>query len=138
MQDTGNLRDVKHTCGRAGSPHSCGIEAACTDADQSQFCRWGVPWLLPTQLVEDRVRAGTPQGERGTGHSCRYTHKCRYTHAYSHTLRCRVLSLTVSLELCVCDKSITPHRQIQSSVARSSLQPGFLIDILIGRFECRL
>ena len=149
MQDTGNLWDVKHTCGQAGSPLSCGIKA-CLHRRRSGRARAPVDTVAgggaapsdPVGLGQAEPGSGlVPLRERGVQGMAVGAHKCRYTCAYSHTLRCRVLSLSVSLEYCVCVCVCVcarvrvsvyiyqwqfhhPHSRIRSSVARSSLQPG--------------
>lgn len=75
-----------------------------------------------------------------------------YMHAsYSHAPRCRALSLSsivhvfvrthtrVCVRVSICDSSITPTvRSTAWLPARHCSLAVFLIDILIGRFECRL
>lgn len=118
-------------------PHWCGINAACTAADQnlSRYCSWR--WLLPTQLAEDTLSQGQgwyPLREKAWRTCGRhiYRHKCRYM---LHTLTpsgaeyCHYLSLLSIVWVWMCVSLYLwqfhhPHSQIHSLVARSSLQPG--------------
>lgn len=98
------------------------------------------------------VRAGTPQGEGIVVGSCTYTDAV--LHACFIQSRPQVQSI-VTLEYCacvcahtrvyvcvcvsICDSSITPTvRSTAWLPARHCSLAVFLIDILIGRFECRL
>lgn len=75
------------------------------------------------------------------------THSRRHPRVCTHTPRWWVLSLSVTLEprarvcvcVCFCDQSITPTvRSAARLPAHHCSLAVFLIDILIGRFECRL
>lgn len=138
MQDTGNLWDVKHTCGQAGSLTHVALKQPAQQQTPLDIVAGGVHGSFWTRFRTGwaRVRAGAPQGE-GIGHrrpvvnthiqTCAQIQIHTHVVAPSGTEYCHYLSLLSIVCVCVCVdlwQFHHPHSQIHSSVACSSLQPG--------------
>lgn len=142
MQDTSNLWDVKRTCGQAGS--------------SQPTRRWSCRRRAPADSVAGGAVApsdpvGLGQAEPGSGLVPLREERVQGMAVGAHTnAGARVHIVTPCGDLycrcqahwscvCVCDKSITPivRSEPRSPAHHCSLAVS-LIDILIGRFECRL